>query len=212
MLPNHIFTCWGKRQLAGYIFSSQVYRLGAKRAKHCVIMVLLYCKVTARFIAGSQQRGINQEKRLLCQAATVWWSTYCQPCLHIIACSIVKVELTLLLSLVYCAALTSHDGKVVTHTQPLLFLSLSHTHTHTRAHMHTVHTYLCMHEQKHSTQSIYTHTQREQGQAWKAFSLHYIVAVNLILCNHGSLHIPVYTGLSHLIRNNSVPSLMLLHI
>lgn len=38
------------------------------------------------------------------------------------------------------------------------------------------------------------------------------MVVNLILCNHGSLHIPVYTGLSHLIRNNSVPSLMLLHI
>lgn len=34
----------------------------------------------------------------------------------------------------------------------------------------------------------------------------------LIPCNHGSLHIPVYSVLSHLIRNNSAPSLMPLHV
>lgn len=139
---NHIFTCWEQEatRLAGCISPSQVYRLDAKWTELCVIMVCLYCKVPVCFHSRKQAEGINQEKRLLCQAATAWWSTYCQPCLHIIACSIVKVELTLLLSLVKCAALTSHGGKVVTHIQAVLSLSPP-------AHAHTCrHTYLCMHE------------------------------------------------------------------
>lgn len=90
------------RQLAFCIFfflltGLQIRCWTNKALRYLGLPILYGCGM---FHSRRQAEGINQEKRLLCQAATVWWSTYCQPCLHIIACSIVKVELTLLLSLV----------------------------------------------------------------------------------------------------------------
>lgn len=82
--------------------------------------------------------GINQggEKRLPCQSATAWWSTRCQPCLHITACSAAKVELTLRPSLAQSDALASHHAEAVTYSRN----SFSHLlppslrgHTRTRA-------------------------------------------------------------------------------
>lgn len=63
--------------------------------------------------------GINQggEKRLPCQSATAWWSTRCQPCLHITASSAAKVELTLRPSLAQSDALASHHAKAVTYSR-----------------------------------------------------------------------------------------------
>lgn len=59
---NHVFTCWEQETTRRLHFSSQIYRLDAKRTERRVIMVCLYCKVAARFIAGSKQRGLIKRK------------------------------------------------------------------------------------------------------------------------------------------------------
>lgn len=158
----------------------------------CNILCLWGC---VAFCIRKQTEGINQEKRLLCQAATMWWSTYCQPCLHILACSVVKVGLTLMLSFMQCIALTSHDSK--------------NSGSYTVGHLLSSDTYTvtaCMN--RDTAHRAFLRWEKEETRP----SLKSSPGGYLILCNHASLHIPVYTELSHLIRNNSVHSLMPLHI
>lgn len=89
--------------------------------------------------------GINQggEKRLPCQSATAWWSTRCQPCLHITASSAAKVELTLRPSLAQSDALASHHAEAVTYSRNS-FSHLLPPPVPPRAHAHTRCLYACM--------------------------------------------------------------------